>query len=115
MRRNCVDRMRKYIHARGYCERCGKTSGPFECAHIVRCGHAWTRTDERNAWCLCHDCHRTVDTTKTEFMALVDKTIGRDLLEELEKKSQRGFRGPNGEPGEKFDWQAELDRWKAMA
>jgi hypothetical protein len=104
-RANCDTRMRKWIHARGQCQRCGDRRGPFECAHIVRRSRSWTRTDERNAWCLCHDCHRTVDTVQSEFLKLVEQTIGMALLEELERKSLQGG---------KFDWAAELVRWKQM-
>lgn len=105
MRTNCDRRMRKYIHARGRCERCGQTNGPFECAHIIRRRYSWTRTDERNAWCLCRDCHDTVDTYTSYFNKLVEATIGWDLFAELETQSMRR---------EKFDWKTELERWKAM-
>jgi len=106
LKRNCDDRMRKYVTARGECQRCGSVSGPFECAHIVRRRFSWTRTDERNAWCLCHDCHTTVDTYRSAFNTLVGSTIGWDLYCELEEKSMRR---------EKFDWSAELERWKLLA
>lgn len=105
-RDNCDRRMRKFIAARGMCQRCGLTGGPFECAHIIRRRYSWTRTDERNAWCLCRDCHRNVDTYTTYFNELVEKTIGWDLYVELEEKSMLR---------DKFDWKAELDRWKALA
>lgn len=106
MRRNCDDRMRKFIVARGQCQRCGDYAGPFECAHIVRRRYAWTRTDERNAWCLCIPCHRTVDTRASVFDNLVEETIGSAVLVELEEKAARR---------EKFDWAKELERWKEMA
>ncbi len=105
MKRNCDDRMRKFITARGSCERCG-APGPLQCAHIIRRRYSWTRTDERNAWALCRTCHQAVDTYASHFNALVAKTIGWDLLAELEAKSM--WR-------EKFDWKSELERWKAMA
>jgi hypothetical protein len=97
--------MRAYIRARGQCQRCGSTRGPFECAHIIRRRFAHTRSDERNAWCLCLPCHRLVDTYASEFNALIDSTIGWELFRELEEKSKRR---------ERFDWAAELDRWKAL-
>ncbi len=105
-RDNCDRRMRKFIVARGSCERCGIAGVPLECAHIIRRRYSWTRTDERNAWALCRTCHQAVDTYASHFNALVAKTIGWDLLAELEAKSM--WR-------EKFDWKAELERWKAMA
>jgi hypothetical protein len=105
MKRNCDDRMRKHITARGQCERCGTTTGPFECAHIIRRRYSWTRTDERNAWCLDRECHRLVDTYLSEFNALVGATIGWELYAALELRSKKR---------EKFDWAEELERWKAM-
>lgn len=105
LKRNCDDRMRSYIRARGQCQRCGNVQGPFECAHIIRRRYSWTRTDERNAWCLCHDCHGLVDTYVSEFNVLVGATIGWELFRELEERSMRR---------EKFDWNRELDRWKAL-
>jgi hypothetical protein len=106
LRRNCDDRMRKYIHARGQCERCGTTTGPFECAHIIRRRYSWTRTDERNAWCLCEWCHDIVDMHLTQFNALIEKTIGWEMYAALELRSKKR---------EKFDWAEELERWKAMS
>lgn len=105
LKRNCDDRMRKYITARAECQRCGDRRGPWECAHIIRRRFSWTRTDERGAWCLCRACHQIVDSYVSEFNALVGATIGWELFAELEEKSKRR---------EKFDWSAELDRWKAM-
>jgi 5-methylcytosine-specific restriction endonuclease McrA len=105
LRRNCDDRMRKYIVARGECQRCGTQSGPFECAHIIRRRFSWTRTDELNAWCLCRDCHRTVDSYVSEFNALVASTIGWDAYAVLEEQSKCR---------DKFSWADELERWKAM-
>ncbi len=106
MKRNCDDRMRRYIVARGSCQRCGASNNPLECAHIIRRRFSWTRTDERNAWALCHFCHTIVDTHISEFMALVADTIGWELFLELEEKSKRR---------DKFRWDDELERWKAMA
>lgn len=106
LKRNCDDRVRAIIRSRDVCERCGDRRGPFEHAHVIRRRYSWTRTDERNGWCLCRPCHRDVDTYITEFNALVDDTIGWELYEELEEKSRRR---------EKFDWVQELDRLKALA
>ena len=104
-KRNCDDRVRDLVRSRGYCERCGNRSGPFEHAHIIRRRYSWTRTDERNGWCLCHCCHETVDSSVTEFNALVRGTIGWELFRELEAKSQRR---------DKFDWAAEVVRLKSL-
>lgn len=106
LRRNCDDRVRKIVVAHGECERCGWTAGPFEAAHVIRRRYSWTRTDERNLWCLCRPCHQTIDTYVSAFNALVEATIGWDLHAELEEKSRKR---------EKFDWSAELERLKALA
>jgi hypothetical protein len=72
---------------------------------VIRRRFAWTRTDERNAWCLCSECHQLVDTYVSEFNALVGATIGWELFAELEEKSKRR---------DKFDWNQELLRWKQL-
>jgi hypothetical protein len=105
MRRNCDDRMRTWVRAANQCARCGVERGPFECAHIRPRRFSWTRTDERNAWCLCVPCHRLVDGYLSEFNALVEATIGWELYAELEEKSRRR---------DKFDWKTELERWKTL-
>lgn len=105
-KRNADDRVRDIVRAKNRCERCGRSSGPFEHAHIIRRRYAWTRTDERNGWCLCHDCHSLVDGYASEFNALVGVTIGWELHAELEAKSKRR---------DKFDWAAEVARLKALA
>jgi hypothetical protein len=105
-KQNATTRVRKIIVARGVCERCGDTRGPHEHAHIIRRRYSWTRTDERNGWCLCRPCHLEVDTHITQFNALVGRTIGWELFAELEEKSRRRDR---------FDWNVEVDRLKALA
>lgn len=104
-KRLCDDIWRKLIVAPGQCERCGLALGPFEAAHIVRRRFSWTRTDERNGWCLCRHCHRSVDTHASAFMELVVATVGLDCLAALEAKSMNRA---------KFDWWAEHERLKAL-
>lgn len=104
-KRLCDDLWRKLIVSRRVCERCGDTYGQFEAAHIVRRRFSHTRTDETNGWCLCHECHGRVDGVASNFMHLVDKTIGPEKLHELEQKSL---------DRSKKDWFAEHERLKAL-
>lgn len=105
--RKADDLFRVLIRARGACERCGKHGDPreFETAHIIRRRYSHTRTDERNAWCLCPPCHRLVDTFPDDFMELVAQTPGREVFEALKVKSLRR---------EKFDWDVEVERLKGL-
>ena len=75
------------VRSIGRCERCNRHLDPSElqCAHIIRRRYSRTRTMQGNAWALCGLCHLLVDTRTTEFVALVDRTIGRPRLEELER------------------------------
>lgn len=96
----------RIIRSRGQCERCGDITGPFEAAHIIRRRYSHTRTVLDNGWCLCRACHTTVDSTNTEFMGLVEKTIGYPMLYELEQLSNRRT---------KVNWWDEHARLKAHA
>lgn len=107
-KKKCDDLARAIVRARGRCERCGQTDpSKLVWAHIVRRTPAHTRTDTRNAWCLCSSCHYTVDNDPWEFMQLVDKTIGQVMYQALRRKANDGVRV-------KFDWSAELVRLRAM-
>jgi hypothetical protein len=100
----------KIVRSRGVCERCGDTDqSSHECAHIIRRNRTATRTDERNAWCLCHACHRAVDTNIVFFRLLVERTIGWDTLYELQEKAESHTRAQV-----RFDWSAERDRLREM-
>lgn len=98
------------VRARGDCERChGEHCGNeyLQCAHIVRRGPNWTRTDLENAWCLGARCHRLVDDWADEKMLLVDRTIGVGRYESLKRKANEGVRV-------KFDWDVELERLRRI-
>ena len=72
----------KVVRMRGFCQKCGGI-GPFECAHIIRRRFLRTRWLDDNAWCLCHYCHRSVDSDAHEFNILVELTIGWPKYDEL--------------------------------
>lgn len=69
------------VRMRGACQRCGSTKN-LEWAHIIRRRHVGNpdgialRHNLANAWCLCGQCHRLVDSDAVEFTRLVEATIG---------------------------------------
>lgn len=112
---SCDKYARQLVHARGYCERCGRTDGPWEAAHIVRRRHVGDpdgtslRTNPENMWCLDKACHRTVDNDALAFGELVVKTIGVARYAELQALKNAPHR-----PWREKDWQRERDRLKAL-
>lgn len=80
--RKADDLFRLIIHARGSCERCGDSQGPFEAAHIHERRFSAVRCCETNAWLLCRPCHRLVDGPGREKLLLVERTIGIDRYDE---------------------------------
>jgi hypothetical protein len=81
----------KVVRTRGSCQRCGESRyDRLQCAHIVPRRFNATRTDEANAWCLCGDCHFTVDTWSAEKVNLVEDTIGIDAYWQLRAKAEAG-------------------------
>lgn len=101
------------VRSRGVCQRCGEADySKLQCAHIRRRTYSATATDEANAWALCFKCHFAVDTDASEFMALVERTIGLPEFERLKQKSLDGV-------GKKVDWSLERARlaelWKQVA
>jgi len=95
------------VRSVGRCERCGSTAN-LQCAHIIRRTYSATRTDTANGWCLCARCHFHLDTNPDEFMHFVEQTIGLNTFNQLKRKALDGV-------GKKFDWNAELERLKAIA
>lgn len=96
------------VRSRGACERCG-SPGPLECAHIVRRRYVATRTCERNAWCLCHHCHRIVDEDPTEFYDLIEATIGREGFTLLKNQALG-----NTKVWRESDWREECGRLREL-
>ena len=105
----------KVVRARGHCERCGNTSGPFEAAHIIRRRYVGDpdgiglRTNEDNAWCLCPPCHRTVDLDPVAFVNLVNDTLGDAKYSEL-----LHIRNALHRPWRESDWVKERQRLLAL-
>lgn len=88
------------------CERCGMGGSRFDAAHIIPRRFAKTRTDERNGWCLCPTCHYKVDNFADEHQALVERTIGTLVYDELKQIALDTRR--------KMDWDSERDRLREL-
>ncbi len=87
------------------CEHCGRNraEAQMQCAHIVSRIYSHTRTDERNAFCLCAKCHWYFGKWPIEFARFVEYKIGLKLYDEIKDKALAGR-------GKKLDWPAELVR-----
>lgn len=75
------------VRSRGRCECCGGTRS-LQTAHIIGRRYAATRTDERNAFCLCAGCHMRFTQHPDEWLDFIDSTIGRDEYLRLKAKAQ---------------------------
>lgn len=80
------------IRAIGACEHCGGDN-VLQCAHIISRRYTATRTDLRNAFCLCAACHRYFTDHPVAFGRFVDKRIGRKLYDKLNKLAHAGAKG----------------------
>lgn len=104
--------LRLIVRQRERCERCGGVGS--QVAHILRRRFNATRCDERNVWWLCggpgsNDCHATVDTSVEEQAALIDRTIGGEVLDQL---WDLALAGPS-EPLSAF-WKSETARLRRV-
>lgn len=96
------------VRARGRCERCGKIDGTLQCAHIVSRRYTATRTDERNAWCLCFPCHRWLTEHPDQHVAFAIQTLGDAGYRELLDKAYAGAKSNAA------FWLAEVERLQAL-
>lgn len=90
----------KLIRSTGYCLRCGSVAD-LQCAHIISRRYSATRTDLRNAWCLCAGCHFRLTNWPREHSRYITETIGSALYDELQAKA---------ETVTKMNWDEELKR-----
>ena len=96
----------------GYrCQRCHKTDGRMECAHIFGRRYAATRTDEANAWCLCSGCHRFLTENPLEHVEFAHATVGRDRFLALRDKAYAG----RGSTMSASFWAGEVARLEVLA
>lgn len=75
------------VRIKGHCDRCGKTSN-LQCAHIFSRRIMRLRWYFDNALCLDYACHlHWAHRNPIEFYRFVEKKIGKEKLEKLEKLS----------------------------
>lgn len=98
----------RLVRSRRICERCGRTDGPFDTAHIVKRRFSATRCVEENSWCLCRTCHQLTEQWPHEFMWLVERTIGVERYKELHALAQAGTK-----TNARLFWAAEVERLTA--
>lgn len=94
------------VRSRGRCERCGKSDGRLECAHVVSRRYAATRTDENGAWCLCSYCHRYLTENPYEHVQFAYQTLGEDGYKALLDKAYATV----GQRLNDAFWRSEVER-----
>lgn len=95
-----------WVRSRGVCESDRPShAGNLQCAHIISRSYKATRTDERNALCLCQGCHLYYTNHPLEWRVFIDATRP-GLWDELSAKALAY---------EKVDWKSEAARWGQMA
>lgn len=57
-KRKALDIAKRKCRERGFCQRCGRTDGQMQAAHIIPQPFLWTLADQRNLVCMCPKCHR---------------------------------------------------------
>jgi hypothetical protein len=92
------------IRSIGECESCYKTEW-LQCAHICSRRYSNTRTDLRNAFCLCAGCHRRFTDHPREFSRFISDTWAEAYYDDVYRKSQ--------EVG-KINWDDEYERLKEI-
>jgi hypothetical protein len=76
------------------CERCGETEyTQLQCAHIIGRKYNATRTDLRNAFCLCAGCHAYFTDHPVEFGKFVQKMWSKKYYPTLKELAQPGTKG----------------------
>lgn len=93
------------VRSRGKCEKCGSQTA-LQTAHIITRRYPLTRTDEKNAFCLCAKCHRRFTEWPDEWMDFIFDKIGRDEFYRLKEKSQQKLTGRRTDDF----WGAEVSR-----
>jgi hypothetical protein len=89
------------IRSVGYCESCDGTHY-LQTAHIISRRYNTTRTDTRNAYCLCAKCHRFYTDHPRQFSRFISTTWAAETYDELFEFSQN-------KAVKKVDWQQRVD------
>lgn len=100
------DYFSRIIRARGHCEACQRTPAQgiqLQTAHVISRRYSATRTDERNAFCLCAACHYHFTDHPVEWARWAVAKMGEETYDAL--FSLASF--PT-----KVDWHAEAARLK---
>lgn len=107
------------VRSLGYCEACDYhckcedkwkhgQSCKLQAAHIEGRKASGTRTQLRNAFCLCASCHRKFTDKPLAFSRFVTTTWAQKFREDLLELSRPMSKG------QKFDWDEELVRLEAI-
>lgn len=92
------------VRARGACEKCGERDySKLQTAHIISRRYSATRTDPRNAWCLCARCHLRLTDHPDEHVVFTLETIGSEVFDELKAKALAGIDGSS-----QVYWESEV-------
>ena len=84
----------KVIRTIGMCERCGDADYErLQCAHIIGRKYNATRTDLRNAFCLCATCHAFFTDHPVEFGKFVARTWANTYYDHLKELARPGTKG----------------------
>lgn len=79
------------IRSLGYCEAKGYDNRPcssqLQTAHIITRKRAATRTDLRNAYCLCFAHHRWFTDNPVQFSRFIQSTWGKNYYDLVYRKS----------------------------
>jgi len=92
------------IRAQEYCEAAGYNNRPcsnqLQTAHIITRKRSATRTDTRNAFCMCFAHHRWFTDMPREFSKFITDTWAQVYYDEVYYKSIKPT---------KVDWQSRID------
>lgn len=100
----------KVIRMIGMCERClDENYEKLQAAHIISRKYNSTRTDLRNAFCLCASCHRFFTDHPTEFGNFVRSRVGSEGYKLIYQKSLVTQKGTDA------FWQDRIDFLKDVA
>jgi len=94
------------IRTRGYCENPNpkeEHSPQLQCAHIVGRTYSKTRTDFRNAFCLCASCHFYFTRNPREFSRFVSDSWAGKYYDDVFALAQETF---------KMDWEKRHEHLK---
>lgn len=102
------------VRSRGHCQAYGEygaaCNGALECAHIMRRDYGLTRTDLRNALCLCKGHHQRFTRDPFGWVDFCRTLIGTDEVDQLRTKAES-----NDGTLSRAWWADELERLRHVA